>query len=154
MTFPFALRDSRVLEGALADHLPKPKLNPADPDSYSDPIPFIVEFSGNAIAIGFQGYGEATAKTGYGRPIHIEHYDGKLTLRVWGDINSEDPTHVIDLHGALESLYADPRDKVADVRCPQCNAVAACEGPVSREKDYYCPDCNHHFSEEDANAGG
>lgn len=34
-------------------------------------------------------------------------------LRVWGDINSEEPTHVIDLHGALDSLYKDSRDTTA-----------------------------------------
>ena len=148
MTFPFALKDGRVLEGELADPLPKPKLNKTEPDRHSDPIPFIVETDGKTIVIGFQGYSESTAEYGYGRPIHIEHYDGKLTLRVWGDINSEEPTHVIDLHGAQESLYQDPRDKVTEVRCPQCDGVAACEGPVSMEKDYYCPNCSHHFDQE------
>jgi uncharacterized C2H2 Zn-finger protein len=43
---------------------------------------------------------------------------------------------------------------IPQIRCPQCDGVAACEGPVSMEKDYYCPDCDHHFSEEDTNAGG
>lgn len=144
---PASMVDARQLSGVLRDTVPAVSHETA-------PIPFIVEYSGNTIVIGFRGYGEKTATTGYGRPIHIEHYDGKLTLRVWGDINSEDPTHVIDLHGAQESLYEDSRDKVTEVRCPQCNDVAACEGPVSMEKDYYCPNCNHHFSEEEANAGG
>lgn len=144
---PERIISNRRFSGVLRDTAP------ATADAMAT-IPFIVEYSGNTIVIGFRGYGEKTATTGYGRPIHIEHYDGKLTLRVWGDINSEDPTHVIDLHGAQESLYEDSRDKVTEVRCPQCNDVAACEGPVSMEKDYYCPTCNHHFSEEEANAGG
>lgn len=92
------------LEGSLADPLPKPKLDPTDPERHSDPIPFVVEVTSNSIAIGFRGYGEAEAAVGYGRPIFIEHYDGKLALRVWSDINDADPTHTIDLHGALESL--------------------------------------------------
>jgi hypothetical protein len=36
-------------------------------------------------------------------PIYLEFYDGKWWLRVWSDINQEDPTHSIDMSGALES---------------------------------------------------
>jgi hypothetical protein len=32
--------------------------------------------------------------------VYLEIYDGKPVLRVWADINSEEPTHVIDLSGA------------------------------------------------------
>lgn len=38
-----------------------------------------------------------------GAPIWLEHHDGKFLLYVWADINQEDPTHSIDMSGALES---------------------------------------------------
>ena len=38
-----------------------------------------------------------------GAVAYIEFYEGKYTLRVWADINQEDPTHSIDLSGAYES---------------------------------------------------
>jgi hypothetical protein len=41
--------------------------------------------------------------------IYLEHTnDGKLILRVWADINQEDPTHVIDLTGAKECMLKSP----------------------------------------------
>lgn len=36
-------------------------------------------------------------------PIYLEYYEGKWWLRVWADINQEDPTHSIDMSGALHS---------------------------------------------------
>ena len=36
-----------------------------------------------------------------GRVVWVEFYDGKWWLRVWADINQEDPTHSIDLSGAM-----------------------------------------------------
>jgi len=39
----------------------------------------------------------------FGAIAYIEFYEGKYTLRVWADINQEDPTHSIDLSGAYES---------------------------------------------------
>ena len=35
--------------------------------------------------------------------IYLEYYEGKWWLRVWSDINQEDPTHSIDMSGALHS---------------------------------------------------
>lgn len=35
--------------------------------------------------------------------IYLEYYNGKWWLRVWADINQEDPTHSIDMSGALRS---------------------------------------------------
>ena len=99
-SFPYAMRNGRSFTGTVqegAEGHPETKL------------PFIVETDDRTIEIGFQGYGEADAAIGYGRPITIEFYEGKLILRVWADTNSEDPTHVIDLSGAQESLYKDPR---------------------------------------------
>ena len=36
-------------------------------------------------------------------PILLERHEGKMRLLVWADINQQEPTHVIDLSGALES---------------------------------------------------
>jgi hypothetical protein len=36
-------------------------------------------------------------------PIFVEWYDGNPRIIIWGDINDQDPTHVIDLRSALES---------------------------------------------------
>jgi hypothetical protein len=33
-------------------------------------------------------------------PVLLERHQGKLRLIVWADVNSEEPTHVIDLSGA------------------------------------------------------
>ena len=55
------------------------------------------------LEIAFTGFGEKTAPEGRGSPILIEVYKGKLLLRVWSDINKEDPTFTIDLEGARES---------------------------------------------------
>ena len=36
-----------------------------------------------------------------GRVVWVEFYEGKWWVRVWADINKEDPTHSIDLSGAM-----------------------------------------------------
>lgn len=54
------------------------------------------------LMIGVKGYGEMTAEDGGGYPILVECYEGKLRLMIWGNINQEDPTHVISLEGARE----------------------------------------------------
>ena len=98
VSFPFALNPLnglRSIDGELVD--------PEPPVADTPSVAFIVEADKDNIVIGFDGYGENTASFRQGRPIHIEYYHGKLMLRVWGDINQEDPTHTIDLSGALES---------------------------------------------------
>ena len=36
-------------------------------------------------------------------PVLLERHEGKPRLVIWADINEQDPTHIIDLSGALES---------------------------------------------------
>lgn len=55
---------------------------------------------GPGLGIGVMGYGDQDSADGFGEPIYLEFYEGKLVLRVWADINQSDPTHVIDLEGA------------------------------------------------------
>lgn len=38
-----------------------------------------------------------------GSVVWIEFYNGKWWVRVWADINEEDPTHSIDLSGAMDT---------------------------------------------------
>lgn len=52
---------------------------------------------------GIEGYGDNSSEAGCGSPIFIEWYDGKLRVHLFGDINSESPTHSVDLEGARES---------------------------------------------------
>lgn len=54
------------------------------------------------VGIAVEGYGDHYSKDGEGIPILMEYYDGKLRLLVWSDINSEDPTHIIDMDKARE----------------------------------------------------
>lgn len=58
----------------------------------------------DGIAISLAGYSTKTSIEGFDDAIvFLELYDGKPRLLVWADINSEDPTHIIDLSGAHES---------------------------------------------------
>lgn len=40
-------------------------------------------------------------------PIYIEFVDGVPVVRLWADINDEDPTHEIEMRGAAETLRTD-----------------------------------------------
>jgi hypothetical protein len=49
-----------------------------------------------------EGYGEKAAADGEGSILAVEVYEGRLRLLVFSDIETEGPTHVIDLEGARE----------------------------------------------------
>ena len=49
-----------------------------------------------------EGSGDFGSGEGDGWPVLIEIYEGKPRVIIWSDINQEDPTHEIDLSGALE----------------------------------------------------
>lgn len=60
------------------------------------------------IEIGIEGYGTFDTDDGYGQIIYIEKdpSDGQMYLYVWGDINSQEPTHKICLKDAAEHRRA------------------------------------------------
>jgi hypothetical protein len=58
---------------------------------------------GYGLDIYADGFGCDASYGEYGSPVFLEYRNGHLRLIVWGDINKEDPTHTIDLDGALES---------------------------------------------------
>ena len=42
-----------------------------------------------------------------GPAIYVEFYEDKWQLVVWSDINEEDPTHTIDMSGAMEKMESE-----------------------------------------------
>lgn len=63
----------------------------------------VCEQGGLGLSIGLEGYGLCDMIDGSGDPIIIEFHNGEPRLLVWGDVNNEEPTHIISLQGALES---------------------------------------------------
>ena len=61
--------------------------------------------SSRGIFIHANGYGEKDSNpdSPESYPIMVEFYENRLRVLVWGDINSEDYTHAIDLENARES---------------------------------------------------
>lgn len=80
----------------------------------TDAAPALIEGGGRQVEVKFEnladgsialmipGYGTSDMQDGYGSPIILELWEGRLRLCVWNDINAEDPT-IIDLEGAREN---------------------------------------------------
>ena len=70
-------------------------------------VPGRIEIGPGGVEIFFEGHGTCCMQPGKGSLIFIEVYEGRLVMRIWADINSEDPTHVIDLEGSREAARTD-----------------------------------------------
>ena len=55
------------------------------------------------VSLSFDGYGDCCSDDSSGSPVYIEKYDGRVMVRIYANINSEEPTHNIDLSGAALS---------------------------------------------------
>lgn len=100
------------------------QLNLKLPDVYEgEGLETVVEFGdkSNCLMIGFKGYGDACTEPPHGRPIIIEIRNGTPFLIVLGDVNQEDPTHIIDLGAAAESKRKEDDD--ATLELPRVPAV-------------------------------
>lgn len=81
--------------------------NPAEGGPGPD-IPVLIETQGDFnFDVTFGGFGTAAMMPdARSNPcFYAEYYEGRLVLRVWADINQEDPTHRIDLSGARLEKY-------------------------------------------------
>ena len=63
-----------------------------------------IEIGDNAIMLGFDGYGDFSSSEGSGRAVLVENYQGGIRLIVFADINNQEPTNIIELQRALESI--------------------------------------------------
>lgn len=61
----------------------------------------------SSILIGVEDCGLAVMPTGANEVVCLEIYEGEPRLLVWADVNSEEPTQIISLAGAAESLRED-----------------------------------------------
>ena len=51
---------------------------------------------------GIEIHPEGTSTYDDGGPIYIERYKGNIIVRLWADIDKQDPTHTVSLFGARE----------------------------------------------------
>ena len=72
-------------------------------------VAYTVRFRGcdDAVTLGVSGCGMAEMPPGFDQIIALEVHEGKPRLIVWSDISNDEPTHVIDLSPAFESLRVD-----------------------------------------------
>jgi hypothetical protein len=74
-----------------------------DADSeHAAKLPVKIVASPHGVSIYADGHGDFGSAEGHGTPVFLELHRGRLRLLVWGDINSEEPSHIIDLSGARE----------------------------------------------------
>lgn len=75
-------------------------------DIYMEEEPISVEVSSNpwkSICIKAKGYSDATSNDDEGVVIEVENNKGELAVRLFADINQQDPTDVIMLSDAKNS---------------------------------------------------
>jgi hypothetical protein len=80
------------------------ELQDHNPDTKAPAVRGRIELDkdGQYLILRFEGFGDKTSEDGYGAPVLVENWGGKLRVIAWADINQEDPTHTIDLSGAKE----------------------------------------------------
>jgi hypothetical protein len=60
------------------------------------------EYKDGWLSVCPEGYGDKGTADGFGAPIGIELWEDNLRAVIYGDINQEDPTHIISLEDARE----------------------------------------------------
>lgn len=81
-----------------------------------NPLDAVVSVGPSGLTVAIQGHGLKTMDDDCNEIIHLDYYDGVLTLVVWADINCEEPTHKIPLAGARLSERAhDPNEAAENV---------------------------------------
>jgi hypothetical protein len=126
-----------------------------NPETYP-PAGVKVEFEPQGISIAIEGYGESSAIPGHGRPILVEQLRGTIYVKVWSDINEEDPLYNINMACARESARRDPEPESELSTEPRYFFCDGCSNrAVSSDRDIdaedgntpYCSDCDQDMIE-------
>lgn len=72
-------------------------------DDRSIDVRVSIRNSGFGMEIRMPGYSDCCSQDSEGVPIYLEEYSGEMYLRIFSDINSEEPTHNISLNNARDS---------------------------------------------------
>lgn len=72
-------------------------------DDETTEVKVTVKSSIVGFAIRIDGYSDCSSKDSQGTPIYLEKHEDEIYLRVFADINSEEPTHNISLKHARDS---------------------------------------------------
>lgn len=56
------------------------------------------------LSISLNGFSDCSSEDNLGCLVYIENYDNNLQVRIYGDINKDEPTHNISLEGARNEL--------------------------------------------------
>lgn len=75
-----------------------------DNDSDRPPITVEIRLGPHGIEIFAKGYGSKTMMKNAGAVVWLEHYNSKLRIDMWADINNEDPTFSGHFENAREAL--------------------------------------------------
>jgi len=92
----------------MATHVIKAKLADAINDGKEYYVEIRIDEQG--IYIRPDGYSDSCSNDGGGCPVLFEFANGVPRVVVWGDINQEDYTHLVDLEGAKETCRILPDD--------------------------------------------
>lgn len=72
-----------------------------------EPIKGLLISNDIGLAFRFEGYSDCCSEDSKGFPVFLENYEGQVSIRVSSNINSEEPTHVINLSGARNDRRLD-----------------------------------------------
>ncbi len=104
----------------------------ADVMGEGGPTKGVISITPQGVLFSFEGYGDLC---GGGEVVLVESRRGTPHVVVWGSINREDPTAVISLAGAAESLR--------EAECEECGGPME-EAPLEKEGMKFCSDgCWH-----------
>lgn len=81
-----------------------------DGDAYDDKtkeVKVTVHSSEVGLEVRIDGYSDCSSNDSEGAPIYLEKYEDEMFLRVFSDINCEEPTHSISLNGARNTKRID-----------------------------------------------
>jgi len=69
-------------------------------ENTKEPLDAVVSVGPSGLTIAIKGHGLQEMDDDCNEIIHLDYFQGKLSLLVWSDINSPEPTHTIPLEGA------------------------------------------------------
>lgn len=78
-----------------------------DSDENSESIDCRLSVESGTLWVGLDGFTDYSCGDDKGLPLCLEQWKGEVNVRIYGDVNSEEPTHSISLEGARNEKIID-----------------------------------------------